>query len=501
MRPRAAVAQLRRAAASSHASLVGIRLTTVVLTLVTLRFLSHRMGSGDYSVYIITIQLLAWPMSLGLIGMGISIPRTIAARSSKWAPEAVLTSAALLAAATLVLPLVLIAVLSPEVSGIVLKDRHWAPAIAQAALYMATLAPVQLVSYYLVGLKHFRAFVAMELIQSGVVPVLLALFDPGAVHIELFLFHYSLGNLALLLVTIGLTGASRSSEGLAGPHFIPSRAIVKELLNTGTPKLISGLFFTLTVSSFPVALRWSGAGLEQTAAASLGLAIALTLSRLAITANALAGFMHIASVNVADRKSALNAARQMLTFALAGGFTLAMLSAAAIDLAVSVLIGPAYERQHLFLGLGAVFGSLYFVAYAIEIPLDALEPAWEKAAASSVFAIILAALIPLGVGWGILGTTGVLAAYWAIFALFCLVLYFLVQRAFADPIRPDPVLLRYVGYCVIVTLALVVGRTYLPGLPAQVVVGCAAVFLILLLMARFGLFRTGMAGPSLMQSE
>jgi len=496
MKAGAAITQLRSAAASSHASLLLVRLATVVLTLLTLRFLAHRMGAGDYNVYIILIQLLAWPASVGLIGMGISVPRTIAAWSSTWTAEAVLASAACLAILTLLLPLALVGLWSSEVSAFVLRDRHWASAIAMAALYLATLAPLQLVWYYLLGLKQYSVYVAMELIQSGILPVSIALLDPGAAHVESFLLHYSIGNLALLAITLAVTITLRT-RGTGNPlRFAPAAGIVRELLNVGTPKLISGVFFTLTVSSFPVALRWSGAGLEQTAAASLGLAIAITLSRLAITANALVGFMQIASVLTTDRKAVVSTIRQMLTFALAGGFTFAVFSAAAIDLAVTVLIGPTYERQHLFLALGAMFGALQLVAYVMEIPLDALEPAWRKAAASSVFALLLAASIALGTATGVLGASGVVLAYSAIFGAFCVVLYLLVQARLGERVRPSPVLAVYCAYCSLVALALVIARAQLVSVPAQVFAACIAVFLIMFLMARFGLFQVAMPGGS-----
>jgi hypothetical protein len=193
----------------------------------------------------------------------------------------------------------------------------------------------------------------------------------------------------------------------------------------------------------------------------------------------------------------------MLTFALAGGFTFALFSAAAIDLAVSVLIGPAYERQHLFLALGAMFGALQLVAYVIEIPLDALEPAWRKAAASAAFGVTLAVVITFGIAAGLLGPSGVLVAYSLIFAAFCFVLYLLVQRGFSEPIRPNPVLAVYLGYCAFVGLGLVITRTQITNLPAQVIASGVAVFMIMALMGRFGLFRVGIAGgaPRLVQGE
>jgi len=503
MKAGVAVAHLRSAAASSHASLLLIRLGTVILTLLTLRLLAHRMGSGDYNVYIILIQLLAWPASVGLIGMGISVPRTIAAWSSIWSPEAVLVSAASLASLTLLLPLALIVLWSADVSAFVLRDRHWAGAIAMAAIYLATLAPLQLLWNYLLGLKQYRAFVVLELVQSGILPVSIAILDPAAAHVESFLLHYSVGNLVLLAVALAVTMKIRSRATGTKLDFSVRVGIAKELLNVGTPKLISGLFFTLTVSSFPVALRWSGAGLEQTAAASLGLAIAITLSRLAITANALVGFMQIASILKTDRKAVVSAIRQMLTFALAGGFTFAIFSAAAIDLAVGVLIGPAYERQHLFLALGAMFGSLQLVAYVLEIPLDALEPAWRKAAASSVFASGLAAGVALGIATGSLGAAGVVAVYSGILAAFCVVLYLLIRRGFNEPIWPNPALPAYLGYCSIVAFALVFARSQLMNVPAQILVTCIALLVILVLMARFDLFRVAMPGrqAGLVQGE
>jgi O-antigen/teichoic acid export membrane protein len=470
-----------------------VRLATVVLTLLTLRFLAHRMGAADYSVYIIVIQLIAWPASIGLLGMGISVPRTIAAHSSNWSPESVLVSAACLAAVTLLLPLVVVGFASPEVSAFVLRDRHWAPAVATGALYLATLAPLQLLLYYLIGLKHFQWYVAMELVQSGLIPVSIAILDPASAHVESFLLHYSVANIGLFAIALGLVLNSRRRAAVAKLDFTPKWAAAKELLNVGTPKLISGLYFTLTVSSFPVALRWSGAGLEQTAAASLGLAIAITLSRLAITANALVGFMQLASDATSNRRALVAPVRRMLTFALAGGFTFAVFSAVAIDLAVRVLIGPAYERQHLFLVLGAMFGSLQLVGYVVEIPMDAFAPAWRKAAASLIFAAVLATVIALGIATGVLDAVGVVVAYWSIFAAFCVVLYLLVQRAFDEPIRPDPVLLIYLGCCSAVAISLVVARASLPNVLVQVVACGVAVALILTLMAFFGLFKVGIA--------
>src|SRR6202171_3456028 len=118
----------------------------------------------------------------------------------------------------------------------------------------------------------------------------------------------------------------------------------------------------------------------------------------------------------------------------------------------------------------------------MESAVDALEPAWRKAAASSVFALLLAASIALGTATGVLGASGVVLAYSAIFGAFCVVLYLLVQARLGERARASPGLPVSCAYSPLVALALAIARAQRVSVPAQVFAACIAVFLIMFLM-------------------
>jgi hypothetical protein len=423
-------------AASTHVGLIVVRFATMLVTLAALRVLGSKMPSHEFSAYLILLQLIGWIVAGGLIGMGVSVPRTIASNRQSYAAESVLTTAAVIAIAMLALPIAALIAWPSGVAHLTFRDRTLHSVVTAGALFVLSLGPILLFMYYFLGLLQFRIPVFIEFVQSGILALSLAILLARPLSASSFLRWYSLGNVALLVVLLAFARRERRMRAQVRGSWAPRAAVAGELLNTGVPKFFSGLFLLFLGAALPVGMRWAGATVAQAAAAALGMSLFVSASRLAATSNALVSFMRMISHGGEDPAAARVVAARVVTVAIGFAVCIVVFGAGFGDLVVRVLVGPVYEHQGEFINIGAALGGTYFAIYLLEVPLDALASIWNKAALSAACAFVASTLIVAGIATGVLGPLGVAGCLFGAAVATIVLLLALIRRLLKVGFRP-----------------------------------------------------------------
>lgn len=363
-----------------------MRGATMVMGIVLLRLLGHALASEEYDIFIISKQIIGWFVAFSFMGMATALPRTIVANSELKSAEGIYLSAMFLIVPSILL-LVIAAWLFPDaIAVVVFKDAQWSRMIAPLALLTACIATMSMLNLYYRGVNKFSAAMGLELVSQGIVPVGLVLLIHHTISLARYLYYYIIILCALgAVLMFWLLWASDKVELFKSLR--RSSEIIKQLLNYGMPKLMSGVYLMFILGLIPVALRWSGATLNQAAASGLGVSLGVTVSAILLTINSTLTFNDIVYYYVNDREKCARAVGTLVQLALVVGSGLIFIGLAGTDVIVHYLIGPMYDGNAMFLNIGAAIGFSYYVIGVLEIPLDAIKPPWNKASASALMLV------------------------------------------------------------------------------------------------------------------
>lgn len=343
-----------------------------------LRLLSGVLVPNDYDVFIISKQLIGWFVAFSFMGMATALPRTIVANAATRLPQGILLLANVLVLPSIVLLVVFAGLFPEKIAVVVFRDVIWQKAIFPLSLLTIFISSISLMNLYYRGIHKFKTALGLELLSQGIIPVGLVLFLLPPVSLAQYLYYYSalLGAISAILMgwLFLAAGAGSLLRSLKG-----ASEMLKQLLNYGVPKLVSGVYQMCVLGLIPVALRWSDASLNQAAAAALGITLGVSASAILLTINSTMTFNDVVHHYVVDKNKCGLIITNLMHMAVVIGFGLVGLGMLGADVIIHYLIGPIYDESALYLNAGAATGFLYYVIGILEIPLDATTPPWKKA--------------------------------------------------------------------------------------------------------------------------
>jgi len=474
--------------------LIVARGATVAGGVLALRLLSQKMPASHFDAYVIGRQVMTWLVAVGFMGMATALPRAIVARSRGVGPRTILFCSAGLVAAALLIPLTIIVLAPRTFSRLLFGAPDWASLAKPFSILIVATAVFSLLQLYCRGLYWFKSVVLVGLLCVGVVPVLLVSVMHRPVLVQDFLFLYGVVLLILCSVGFGVLLLQKNRQGSETFALARVLGVARDLLNFGVPKLLSGIVQMCCIGLTPVALIWAGATMRRAAAAALGLAVGVMVSRLALTATGLVTFNQIVAAKEGKSDSLPEIVRNLLRVSVGLGFVLCLFGGIGADVIVSTFIGRAYEGYRGLLNLGAAVGFLFFSTYMLEIPLDAISPPWSKAKASVILFFAGCAVIVAGVKLSFLGPVGVISVIGLSLLALAVFLFFSLKRRMCLRGVLDARLGLYIALALLSCGAFVMVRLLTSNRWLQVSALGAAATIVLVLFYRAGFLSVLLGG-------
>ena len=377
-----------RKAASGVVLVLLVEFAVLLLGLVALR-LAATMGTDAFAEYAIgrrALQVLAFPV---LMGVGVAIPRYVAADLSPTADRArVLLGAGLM----IVLPVMAFAAIALIVAGDRFQSLLFGPESGASMTFPVTLGVAGLCLHvlayaYFRGLMRWRSTAVLQVVGVGLVPIVALLGARGTPE------------RAVLLTGVGWIAVSGAVllGVLRGGHMSPAelRPAVTQLLRFGVPR-VPGELALFALFAVPVFLVANTQGLAAAGYLSLGLSV-LSLATSMYSSLGVVLLPYVSRLAAAGNE---RGAQSVVARTLAGGVMLA-----AVVALVSVPLVPYATQRYLGGGfLEAVetvrvllWATVPYVVYAIlRNPLDALR-AWPHNSVNLVLAVLVISAL---IWWG-----------------------------------------------------------------------------------------------------
>jgi hypothetical protein len=371
---------------------------SVAATVWVTRHVAARYAAIEVAGYLVLRQVLNWVLSVGMLGLNVSLPRALGG-DARAAARRVWLAAALLLAAPAIGAIAAAALFAPGISAhLLLHDPGGGPLFVAAAFLIGANGLFALAAATLVGLDRFGALAAGRIAAFGVFPIAVVAALSGH-SLPTVLWGWGA---ATLVVDLVLVVPIVRGLGVPVPVPVPVPEI-RSLAAYGAPRMLGAIAQLSTIALAPTLALWAGAPPAAAAALSVAAMFGVLLGPVRLALQPVALLRLSAGPPPAEARRLAQSFVAAAACATCGfGAALGTTGDRLVDLWLS-----GFHTPGGIVRLSVTAVALQFFCYTLEGVLDADDPRHRRPRAQAVAALVFlvgagAAMEMRSGAWGIL---------------------------------------------------------------------------------------------------